>query len=185
MTDGKTHFYYWRKGIKTLPLITLGVWLTTIPIYWGPGIERVLIILEMASMIYPFGAINDPDLDQPGISAAEGRMAKIPGLGYFLILYWTTYALLMSAIAKATKVSKGSLGSHRTRFTHSFWGTLIRIVWTKIPEIIIYNLLGLHISQEYIVDFVIASIIAFTYSDGIHYYHDGLLKLPTWRKQHG
>jgi hypothetical protein len=175
MADGATHFHYWRKGVKTLPLITLATWLTTIPIYWGAGIEPMLRILEMASVLYLLGAFNDPDLDQPGISSAEGRMAKIPILGYFLILYWTAYSLLMSAIAKATRASKGSLGAHRVWFTHSMFGTLIRVAWANFPLAVIYRLSHAEIPREYLIEYLIAYIIAFIYSDSIHYYHDNIL----------
>jgi hypothetical protein len=183
VADGVTHYYYWRKGVKTLPLITLGVWLTTIPIYWGPIIEHVLLTLEMACVLYLFGAVNDPDLDQAGISSAEGRMAKIPILGYFMILYWTAYALLVSAIAKTTKASKGALGAHRVWFTHSFLGTLIRIVWANIPLILFCKGLHIEIPKEIMIEYILANVIAFTYSDAIHYYHDGMLIFPTWRKR--
>ena len=184
MADGVTHYYYWRKGVKTLPLITLGTWVSTIFVYWGPGIEYVLLTLEMASVIYLGGRYIGPDLDLVGTSQDDSRMVKELWIfGSIFYLYWTAYALLMSAIAKTTKASKGALGAHRVWFTHSFLGTLIRIVWANIPLVLFCKGLHIEIPKEIMIEYILANVIAFTYSDAIHYYHDGMLIFPTWRKR--
>lgn len=169
MADGKTHFIAYRKGYWVFPCITFFVWISTAFYYWEP-IEHVLRILEFASASYFLGRYICPDLDQAGTSSADGRMAKeIPGLGYVLYMYWTLYALTMSAAAKALGLSKGYLGAHRTILTHSYPGTMIRVYWFFQPLLPFLQYIMTVISVELMCEIVIGFSIAMLYSDSIHY----------------
>lgn len=169
MADGQTHYKYWKKGTKTLPIITIVVWLSTAFYYWRP-IETVLVILEMSSVLYHLGRWIDPDLDQAGTSSADGRMVKeIPFFGYLFYIWWTIYALLMSAIVKVLGLSKGYLGAHRSKLTHSYVGTAIRVVWFNIPIVFLLIVFDANVNIEFARNYLIAMMLAFSYSDSRHY----------------
>ncbi len=168
MSDGTVHFKYYQRGYATLPIITAAVWLSTALYYWPP-IEKVLLSLEFASVLYLLGRWIDPDLDQAGTSSADSRMAKeIPLLGYIFYLYWTSYALSMSALAKLLGASRGHLGAHRTWLTHSYFGTIVRVAYFNIPVITVFIFTGFH-PPGWFEHYLVGMTIAFIYSDSIHY----------------
>jgi uncharacterized membrane protein len=167
VSDGATHYAYYKRGYATLPAVTAVLWLSTIFYYWEP-VEQALRSLLFASFLYLLGRWVDPDLDQAGTSSADSRMVKeIPILGYFLYLYWTAYALSMSALARLLRVSAGHLGAHRTWLTHSYLGTLIRVGYFNIPVIAGLMLTGFH--PPLLSNYLAGMVIAFAYADSIHY----------------
>jgi hypothetical protein len=96
-------------------------------------------------------------------------MAKeIPLLGYVFYMYWTAYALSMSALAKLLRVSRGHLGAHRTWLTHSYFGTIVRVAYFNLPIIAGLTFTGFH-PPGWFGSYLTAMTIAFAYSDSIHY----------------
>lgn len=116
MPDGKTHYkYYSRVGYPLLLAIDLPLMFLN----WKVAIGDLLG--------YFLHLFVDPDLDQIGISRAEGRLMQT--LGFFAapwIMYWVPYALLFP---------------HRGFGSHSpIISTLIRLGYLLItPTILIYS----------------------------------------------
>lgn len=108
---------------------------------------------------YILGDIIEPDLDQIGITASEGRVIRILGLpGVFWAAYWLPYAWIMP---------------HRSFFSH-FPGisTITRMIYIfTIPLLALwyYNLL-----QPWMVGVLFWLWVGLTLSDIIHWCLDTL-----------
>lgn len=172
MADGKTHLKSFKKGWVTLPIITFLVWISTAFFYWRP-METVIETLEISCLLYSLGYYICPDLDQPGVSSADSRMSKIWIIGIPLFLWWTLYALLMGAISKAFG-GKSNLDSHRKWFTHSYFGTALRVIWLYIPFLPFLQYAPEYITDGMMYQIVLATFIALCVSDSRHYKLDGL-----------
>ena len=173
MPDGQIHYEYWSK-LKTpariIALVTFNI------------ILRVTNLSLIICSIFFFGQILayellgrylDPDLDQPSWTAAEGRMIKDFGVFALpLLAYWSVYAYFIFALAYITKTTNGSLGGHRTFWSHSIpLGTIIRFVfafwWT--PFVITY------FNGEYLyysITLLLGMFVGLVNSDSIHIYLD-------------
>ncbi len=44
----------------------------------------------------------DPDLDQLGVTQADGRQMRLGVVGYFFFSYWTFYAAMMAMLCHAS-----------------------------------------------------------------------------------
>lgn len=172
MSGGAEHLAAYKKGWKDLPIFTLLVWISTAFYYWE-HIDYVLEVLKLSCILYVLGLGIDPDLDQPGVSSADSRLSKIPILGIPLFLWWTLYALLMGALSKLLG-GKSNLDSHRKWFTHSYFGTAIRVVWFYIPFLPLLRYIPEYITVGMMYQIVLATFLALCVSDRRHYKLDGL-----------
>lgn len=128
----------------------------------------------------------DPDLDQPGITAAEGRMVRELGMvGILLASYFAFYAHFMNYLQRYFKFKGGYFGAHQSALTHSFLGTVIRMVFLFLPvpylfaiaRRILYfisDLFGLHWNYElelvsvHLFIYLAAQLLTLGYADHIH-----------------
>jgi len=81
MPSGKVHIRFWGYFLPFLATISLILMFYS---FWF----GIMLLLG-----YLLGYITDPDLDQIGISSAEGRaLRKFGILGVLWIMYWLPYA---------------------------------------------------------------------------------------------
>ena len=108
MPDGQTHARIHKIGLFPVALFTAPLALS-LPIDW---------LLVQAG--YSLGALIDPDLDQVGVTMAEGRALRHFGcLGAVWVGYWVPYGYLLK---------------HRGTFSHvPFISTFIRLVYISVP----------------------------------------------------
>lgn len=126
MPDGKTHLTIWKKHLSRWVVACISLAFVMLLGDWP--IEAVLVF-AFAGLGYVFGYYVDPDLDQVGLSSAEGRMLRdFPGPGAVVAAWWLVYGYVAQTI----------LGGHRAFLTH-FPGvsTIIRVAWTWLPICVI------------------------------------------------
>jgi hypothetical protein len=178
MSDGATHFRYYQKAIPPLVWIVtfflvIALWAQSY-FWWGVVGHWNLIMMQYVLII----RYVDPDLDQIGITSADGRMIReIPVFGYLFSGWWTIYAYAMNVLCAITGTSKGKLGAHRSLFTHTlFPGTIIRVIWFNIPvfAILMYIKIDLSVYGMDILSYISTQTIAMMLGDVIHYRLDGL-----------
>lgn len=131
MSDGVTHHEYWKKGLVPVG-IACAIGFATGFFYWN-GYPAMFFLWTFLS--YLSGRYVDPDLDQEGITSAEGRMGR--ELGFFGLLWkwwWMLYALLLGYAIKRLKIRGAIGGTHRTILSHSIVpGTPIRMFFLDFP----------------------------------------------------
>jgi hypothetical protein len=181
MSDGYTHYQYYKKGriifvVAMVTSIATALFFVTIPHIWMmPGFIGLTFLQYLVWPPYV-----DPDLDQIGITAADGRMIRqIPVFGYLFSLWWTMYAYVMNILCLITGTSKGKLGAHRSILTHSYPGTLIRVFWLNVPIGVPVTWFAIPIPSQYIFIYLSSQTIALLVADKIHYSLDGLCA-PLW-----
>lgn len=121
----------------------------------------------------------DPDLDQLGVTQADGRQMRLGVIGYFFFAYWTFYAAMMAMICHVFKI-KGSFGSaHRSKLTHSvFPGTFIRVMFLDVPILFIVALVNAYVTIPLYfwlfnaVPLVVGQLIGLGVADYIHIWLD-------------
>lgn len=122
MPSGKVHLRVWTRLLKpvmiavsVLLFVELMFYQTAWTFFLAPG--------------YLVGYYLDPDLDQIGLTAAEGRMMRAWGfLGACFVAYWLPYAYLHNQISK-----------HRG---YSHWplvGTMTRWLWLWLPYVVAHT----------------------------------------------
>ena len=150
MPGNKVHINWYKRFIPVTLLFTV-----TIAIFIGV-IPSVTFLAG-----YLLGAICDPDLDQIGLSGAEGRaMRKFGILGVMWVMYWFPYGYVMP---------------HRSFISHfPFVSTLLRlgylffipailalyfqwtVDWKLMGELFMWLLCGLGIADtlHYLLDWI-------------------------------
>lgn len=108
MPNGSTHAKIHKIGI-------LPVALATAPVGLSSPVDYALILAG-----YGMGAFIDPDLDQVGLTQAEGRALRHFGfLGAIWVGYWLPYGYLLK---------------HRGKLSHfPFLSTFVRLVYISAP----------------------------------------------------
>lgn len=126
MPAGAVHYEYWKRGLyAAVPGAAIGVII---------GILYQNLYLVEFWMWWLFwywmGRYIDPDWDQAGITAAEGRMRRELGLLSLVIFPVTAfYAELVGHLIDVLNIKGAIGGTHRTWLTHSLVpGTVIRQV---------------------------------------------------------
>jgi hypothetical protein len=129
MADGVTH-YRWYKLIFIPIAIPTGVGLfLVLHLMYSKWDINPYIFFLFYLLNYFMARFIDPDLDQIGLTNAEGRMISKKGgfvlsfVGALNASYWFMYAWGI-----------GWVGGHRSFFSHGWIiGTLIRMVYFNIP----------------------------------------------------
>lgn len=163
MSDGQTHHRVWRRNLLLVPPLTVITYLATD----GLGVICFTKFCLSASVIisagvptgYLMGRYIDPDLDQMGTTAAEGRLVnEIPILGHFLYGHWSTYGSIFRK-------------HHRSIITHfPVLSTIIRIIYQFYPLfILIWAKEWFHISIPL---FFFGILIGLSFADFLHWYKD-------------
>ena len=149
--SGVEHFKYW-KSAWFLPIVIAIV--NLIPAILTARTWEYAAISLGICFGYGLGYFIDPDLDLVGTTSAEGRMLKIPILGWFLVAYWTIYG---AAFRK----------HHRSFWTHSY------IVSTAIRFIYLFWWAVFVPSMSILIGFgLIGTFVGLCISDGIHVWAD-------------
>ena len=131
MSDGARHYELWRRGWRyALPLSVL-VYVVS---------ENVFCFLGTLAG-YWLGRYLDPDLDQVGTTASEGRMInELPILGHILYGYWSIYGAVFRKHHRSFW-THAPVVSTFFRFIYQFWG-LFLIMYLKGGNFtLIYKLL--------------------------------------------
>lgn len=142
MPNGETHYKAWRAGIRRFALSS-AIGATTGILYRfynpSPHTEAITWVAfffnAWAMLAYYSGKYYDPDLDQPGVSQAEGRMRRdFSYFGYILVAWWSVYANFMGLLDAFFKTG-GTFGwAHRSKLTHkTIPGTLFLFIWSHLP----------------------------------------------------
>lgn len=180
MASGEQHFEVYKKGLGFFPIIWLAIYLTKIVVI-SSGRQDYVDVLEYIGWIVwsamwqylAFCRYIDPDLDQVTITKSESRMKKeIPIFGHVLVIYWTIYASLMNVIAVALEMSHPRFGVHRTKLTHSWFGTITRMIWFNLPIVIFTQIFSISVRPDIAIYYIAGHVLAFVKSDGDHYKHD-------------
>lgn len=177
MSDGPEHYRHYKKGGKRIIFIWFILWIATM---LNDNFYLYMMQDCFFYAIWQYYVICryiDPDLDQISLTSGDGRMLKeIPVLGYVFAAYWTLYSAFMNIVAIVTRTGKGHLGAHQTFWTHSRFGTLIRIIWFNIPVSEIYVYWNMYfagttyaVNSYMVVVYLLSQLIAFSRADGIHY----------------
>jgi len=179
MPSGQVHIKAWRK-VKFVPPVffTLGIGLLMMSAQWYEVWIRLGILYISLNYHWILCRYIDPDLDQLGVTAAEGRMIReLRWVGFFFSAYWTLYAyainLLDSSIKKEPKLS-----AHRSWLTHTlFPGTVLRQLWyimgCAIVMRLVYEVVPYYIHWTYVL-YGFMGTWSFFIGDGIHIELDGL-----------
>lgn len=182
MATGKEHFDEYKRGIPVVCHLWLWSWVAS----WFFDLGFLPQITSSIMWNYILVArYIDSDLDQISLTHAEGRMMmEIPVLGVIFTLYWTFYAFLLNAIAIVTRTTRGWHGAHRTFWSHSYFGTLLRVVYLNLPLIPIIGWWNELFANFYPETFLIESgkiaivlsgqVLALFYADSKHYRLDGI-----------
>ncbi len=124
---GKVHFHFWKYG-WIFPIVIVIMFFTV----------KMPYTVSIGVMLgYLLGAIIDPDLDQIGITRAEGRMLKIPIIGYLLVAYWTIYGAIFRKHHRSFW-THGFIVSTVIRFIYQFWWILL----FKEIDMVVWPILG-------------------------------------------
>lgn len=140
------------------------------------------LVLGFSTIGYDKGERIDPDSDQMSFTRSDGNKVRKYGIaGWIFITWWTLYAIAMNVLAFATGTNNGSLGGHRTFWTHSYvFSTIIRMVWQYIPHTILISTIPFSeinptfLSFAWIIVFYIllGEFIGLAYSDAVHIWLD-------------
>lgn len=117
MPSGKVHYSYWKEAIPVIGIISVVSAVTS----------KDLLLGSSVMLGYLFGRYIDPDLDQIGITEAEGRLIKdLKLFGVFIVAYWLPYGYIMK---------------HRSFLSHfPVVSTFIRIIYMFLPVIVLLAL---------------------------------------------
>jgi uncharacterized metal-binding protein len=127
--------------------------------------ELIFINLGLLFGYVVLGSYIDPDLDQVGITSAEGRMMKdFKLLGTLMVAYWVPYGWLMK---------------HRGALSHSIiLSTAIRFAYMLLPVIVLVLVLDLpkHLwYNDIVLGLVEGMFIGLCVADALHIIADGEL----------
>lgn len=161
MPDGETHYGYFKLGAFAAIPISAAVAIFSDP-YLGAGI----------AIGYLAGRWVDPDLDQPGLTAAEGRMFReMRFLGALFASYWLPYGYLCRR-------------HHRSAWTHfPLLSTALRLVWLFPIIYIAGRFLGIPYNHDSRI--VIGGVwLGLSMADAIHYAADMMSgEIGKWRRR--
>lgn len=161
MADGATHHEYWEKGLKPVA-IACAIGFAT-GLFYAQGYPAEFFFWFFVH--YLSGRYIDPDLDQEGITSAEGRMGR--ELGFFGLLWkwwWMLYALLLGYAIKRLKIKGAIGGTHRTWLSHSVVpGTPIRMFFLDLPFFLVLYLANTMLYKHGIgtIEFAILDLVTF------------------------
>jgi hypothetical protein len=144
--SGQVHLSFW-KSAWFLPIAVAGAFF--IPLKWATFYIALGILLG-----YGLGYFIDPDLDLLGVTSAEGRMLKIPVLGYLLVPYWSFYGAVFRR-------------HHRSFWTHSYvMSTIIRFAY-QFWWLVLFSTLPMWFAW-----ILSGTFFGLCISDGIHIWAD-------------
>ena len=188
MATGKEHFEAYKDGNVFIFPWFIALVISSFVIRDNPMLLVIQGVLLSAAWQYIIVCrYIDPDLDHITITDSESRMRKeLPIIGYVFVLYWTVYAAMLNIIAVGLGISHGRLGAHRSILSHSYFGTIGRMVWFNIPVIIIANVwndvMTVNDLPQYVITwtssitlyYFIGQLFAILRADSIHYKMDEL-----------
>jgi hypothetical protein len=118
---------------------------------------------------YLLGRYIDPDWDQQGITAAEGRIQReLWPLAPFILSTTTFYASSVYALVKILRVKGAIGGTHRTWLTHSIVpGTLGRMAVICTPLILMVNYATFLLSSYSNTMIVVPTYVAYPFFVGM------------------
>lgn len=180
MPDGATHHKYWR--LYLIPVIGVSTALAVVGSTWcilyrnDPLLASYILEFWLwFNVWYLSGRYVDPDWDQKGQTAAEGRATReLDLLGVLLFGYSSFYAALMDYLARKLKIKGMFGGSHRSELTHSFVGTFIRSVMVDMPLVYLLQLAYVLSGERFMIDsldliiFLLAQLAGMGLADAIH-----------------
>lgn len=153
--DGKEH--------ELQAILTFGI-LSLVAIGLVVLFPRFPHIIELAGGIM-FGAFCGfwitPDLDHEWTTMEEYRAMRVnKGFGKLWIALWKPYAKFFG---------------HRSKWTHSLVGTMIRAIpFMTVTGIFLDLLLNEFGLDPFIIVFHVGTIVGWLVQDMVHYHHDGL-----------
>jgi len=148
MPPGFVHYRNWKAGwivttIASALFLYLENWYVAIGLIVGYGLGYWL----------------DNDLDQISITSAEGRMLKIPILGWFLVAYSSFYGAIFR-------------NHHRSFWTHfPIFSTAIRVVYFFWWIGLLYHYQWITF-QDWHVLFYGSAFAGLSFADYIHWFAD-------------
>ena len=173
MSDGQTHHRKWRQGWKYALPLSVCVYGLVDPLGLSWSCSAIgcfsgnTVVSVGALLGYALGRYVDPDLDQMGTTAAEGRLVnEIPIFGAFLYGHWATYGALFRK-------------HHRSFWTHyPGVSTIIRLIYQFYPLFIIFWLKDWN--PPFIYQIFLGMFFGLTLADLLHFWEDKL-SLLSWR----
>lgn len=149
MSDGKTHFAAWKMFLPVVAGVSVGIAM------------KYPIIGVGNAVGYLMGAVMDGDLDQIGLSSAEGRAMRSAGfIGVLWVMYWMPYAYVFP---------------HRSSWSHfPYFSTALRLAYLFVPFIgIAYYIDVLHyIKNPLIIMGLLGVWNGLSWADTVHYILD-------------
>jgi len=158
MPNGKIHYRNWYYAA---PIAFIGGG----AVFYLTGGD--LIVSMCVPLGYFLGRWIDPDLDQVGITNAEGRMmGELKIFGAITTAWFLPYAYIMRFVAIGRK-------GHRNFFSHfPGVGTVIRLVWMFWAIALVFW--WYRWDYTYPLHILLGIFVGLTLADGVHYIADVL-----------